>query len=239
MLFKTHKQIVSVRLAVMDDFFLTTCPRLWRTAKIIRFARENKRIYSTFGVYTLIREHTMKRIIKSLLATSCVLLVLNLSACKSKKIVVNPSSQIEQTPIREEPVEVAEEPVIAQEEPHKDPEPVAEKPNFNFTNVLFEFDSSVLKTESYAVLDNIVREMQKDPSVKFIINGHSSVEGTAEYNQSLSEDRANAVKLYIVNAGLPSENLIATGFGASKPVASNDTESGREQNRRVEISVVQ
>ena len=181
----------------------------------------------------------MKLIIKSLLATSCVLLVLHLSACKSKKIVVNPSSQIEQTPVREEPVEVVEEPVIAQEEPRRDPEPVVEKPNFNFKNVLFEFDSSVLKTESYMVLDNIVREMQKDPSANFIINGHSSVEGTAEYNQSLSEDRANAVKLYIVNAGVPSENLSARGFGASKPVASNDTESGREQNRRVEISVVQ
>ena len=109
----------------------------------------------------------MKRIIKSLLATSCVLLILNLSACKSKKIVVNPGSQIEQTPAQEEPVKVVEEPVIAQEEPRKDPEPVVEKPNFNFKNVLFEFDSSVLKTESYAVLDNVVREMQKDPSANF------------------------------------------------------------------------
>ncbi len=181
----------------------------------------------------------MKRIIKSLLATGCVLLILNLSACKSKKIVVNPSSQIEQTPVREEPVEVVEEPVIAQEEPSKDPEPVVEKPNYNFNNVLFEFDSSVLKTESYIVLDSIVREMQKDPSANFIINGHSSLEGTAEYNQSLSEDRANAVKLYIVNAGVRSENLRTNGFGATKPVESNDTENGREKNRRVEISVVQ
>lgn len=181
----------------------------------------------------------MKRIIKSLLAISCFLLVLNMSACKSKKIAVNPSSQIEQTPVQEKPVEVVEEPVIAQEEPRKDPEPAVAKPNFNFENVLFEFDSSVLKTESYAVLDNIVREMQKDPSANFIINGHSSLEGTAEYNQSLSEDRANAVKLYIVNAGMQSGNLSTRGFGSSKPVTSNDTESGREQNRRVEISVVQ
>ena len=181
----------------------------------------------------------MKRIIKSLLAISCALLVLNLSACKSKKIVINPSSQIEQMPVQEEPVEIVQEPVIAQEEPRKDPEPVVEKPNFNFKNVLFEFNSSVLKTESYTVLDNIVREMRKDKSANFIISGHSSIEGTAEYNQSLSEDRANAVMLYIVNAGVPSENLSARGFGSSKQVASNDTESGREQNRRVEISAVQ
>lgn len=181
----------------------------------------------------------MKRIIKSLLAISCALLVLNLSACKPKKIMINPGSQIEQTPVQEEPVEAVEEPVIVQEEPHKDPEPVVEKPNFNFKNILFEFNSSVLKTESYTVLDNIVREMQKDPSANFIINGHSSLEGTAEYNLSLSEDRANAVKRFIVNAGVPSENLSTKGLGASKPVASNDTESGREQNRRVEISVAQ
>jgi len=179
----------------------------------------------------------MKRI--SLLATSCALLVLSLSACKSKKIVIKPGSQIEQTPVREEPVERVEESVIAQEKPRKDPEPVVEKPSFTFKNVLFEFNSSVLKTGSYTVLDNIVREMLKDTSVNFTIDGHSSIEGTAEYNQSLSEDRANAVMLYIINAGVPSGNLSARGFGASKPVASNDTESGREQNRRVEISVVE
>src|SRR5690606_12767218 len=120
-----------------------------------------------------------------------------------------------------------------------DPEPVVEKPNFNFKNILFEFDSSVLKTESYRVLDNIVREMQKDQSAKFIINGHSSVDGTADYNQSPSEDTANAVKLYIDNAGVPCQNLSARGFGDSKPIASTDTESGREQNRRVEIAVLE
>ncbi len=179
----------------------------------------------------------MKRIIISISAIICILLALNISACKSKKIMVNPGSQIEQTPVREN--SVVEEPVIVQEEPGKDPEPVVEKPNLNFKNILFEFNSSVLKTESYIVLDNIVREMQKDPSASFIIDGHSSVEGTAEYNQSLSEDRASAVKLYIVNAGVPSKNISTRGFGASKPVASNVTESGREENRRVEISVVQ
>lgn len=182
----------------------------------------------------------MNHILKRILAMSFVLLIISLSACKSKKIVINPGSQIEQKPEREEPVEeIAEEPVIVPEAPREDTESVIEKPNFNFENVLFEFNSSVLKTESYAVLDAIVREMRKDTSANFIISGHSSVEGTAEYNQSLSEDRANAVKLYIVNAGVSSENLSARGFGASKPVASNDTEGGREQNRRVEISVVQ
>jgi len=166
-------------------------------------------------------------------------MVLNLSACKSKKVLINQNSQIEQTPVQEEPVEVVEEPVIVQEEPPKESKPVVEKPNFNFENVLFEFNSSVLKTESYSELDKIVREMRKDTSANFIINGHSSVEGTAEYNQSLSEDRANAVMLYIVNAGVPSENLSARGFGATKQVAPNDTESGRELNRRVEVSVVE
>lgn len=181
----------------------------------------------------------MKRIIKSLLATSCILLVLHLSACKSKKVLVNENAQVSQAPVREKPVEKVEEKPVVQEEPPKEPEPVVEKPDYNFENILFEFDSSVLKTESYAVLDNIIREMQKDSSAKFIINGHSSLEGTAEYNQSLSVDRANAVKLYITNAGMRPENLSAKGFGATKPVASNDTESGREQNRRVEISVVE
>lgn len=176
----------------------------------------------------------MKHRLTSFSAISCILLALSLTACKSKKLQVNPV-RVEQEPVQEEPV--VEESVVVEEEPRKEPEP--EKPNYNFKHVLFEFDSSILKTESYAVLDNIVREMRKDPSAKFTIDGHSSIEGTAEYNQSLSEDRANAVKVYIVNSGIPSENLSTRGFGASKPVASNDNESGREQNRRVEISVVE
>lgn len=126
------------------------------------------------------------------------------------------------------PEPVRQEPVAA-------PPVVVEKPNYDFNDVQFEHDSHVLKTESYRVLDRISREMLKDERAKFIIDGHASIEGTPEYNMTLSIDRANAVKVYLVNSGVRAENLEAKGYGSTRPVATNDTETGRTRNRRVEI----
>lgn len=161
------------------------------------------------------------------------LFTIAMQACKSKKMTVQPSAVVETK--KEEPVEEKQpEPAPVKEEA---PEPVVEKPNYNFKNILFEFDSGVLKTESYAVLDQIVREMKKDATAKFLINGHASIEGSPEHNMALSVDRANSVKLYLVNAGISADNLTSEGYGATKPVASNDTEDGRSLNRRVEIKL--
>lgn len=157
-------------------------------------------------------------------------------ACRSKMIVA-PSAEVEM--IDQDPVEEkVEETTVIIEEKTPEPAPVVEKPNFNFRNIQFEFDSSVLKTDSYDVLDGIAREMKKAPTTKFSINGHSSIEGTPEYNQSLSEDRANAVKLYLVNAGIKPDNLVTEGYGATKPASSNDTDSGKALNRRVEVKAI-
>ena len=156
-------------------------------------------------------------------------------SCKPKKVLVNESVEVNTVPAA-----VNETPPAAVVE-ERAPEVVApreEAPNYNFRNIQFELDSYVLKTESYAILDQVYREMRKDPNARFNINGHASVEGSAEYNQKLSVDRANAVKIYLVNSGVNSNNLTTVGFGATQPVASNDTESGRSLNRRVEIKVI-
>ena len=153
-------------------------------------------------------------------------------SCKPKKILVNESGTVER--VKEETPKVIEEaaktvtttPVQTAKE---------EAPNYTFKNILFEYDSHVLKTNSYSALDQIYREMRKDPNAKFVINGHASIEGTPEYNMSLSVDRANAVKIYLVNSGIPAENLTTKGFGSTQPSGSNETESGRALNRRVEI----
>lgn len=115
------------------------------------------------------------------------------------------------------------------------PEVAAAQPAFNYKNILFEFNSSVLKTSSYPVLDEIAREMRKYPDMKFALNGHSSAEGTETRNMTLSIDRATAVKSYLVTAGIDGRNLETKGFGESMPVNSNHTEFARQQNRRVEI----
>ena len=98
----------------------------------------------------------------------------------------------------------------------------------------FEFDSSVLKTESYATLDKLAKEL-RDNNASVTLDGYASAEGTEAYNLNLSKDRANAVKQYLVNAGVAASSINANGYGEANPIASNDTEAGRVQNRRVEI----
>jgi len=115
------------------------------------------------------------------------------------------------------------------------PEVAAPAPTFNYKNILFEFNSAVLKTSSYLTLDEIAREMKKYPDMKFNLNGHSSAEGTDTRNMTLSIDRATAVKSYLVSAGINGRNLESKGFGESTPLNTNNTEAARQQNRRVEI----
>lgn len=173
----------------------------------------------------------MKTLRTSLFLAAIGLLSFSFQSCKTKKAIAKPAPVERPAPVVEE-----KKPEPAPE-PKPAPAPEPEKPNYNFNNVQFEFNSGVLKTESFAVLDKIASEMKKDTSVKFIINGHSSIEGSAEHNMSLSVDRANSVKLYLQNAGVSSANLSIKGFGATQPTASNDTEEGRVLNRRVEVKL--
>ncbi|TDQ73333.1 OmpA family protein [Sphingobacterium yanglingense] len=103
-----------------------------------------------------------------------------------------------------------------------------------YAPIQFEFDSSVLKTESYGTLDKLAKEI-RDAKSSVTLNGYASSEGSEAYNVSLSKDRANAVKQYLVNAGVSASSINANGYGEANPIASNATEAGRVQNRRVEI----
>ena len=114
---------------------------------------------------------------------------------------------------------------------------VVEKP-FNYKNIQFEFNSSVLKTSSYAVLDEIGRQLKKKPSAVYQLNGHSSLEGSETRNMMLSVDRAIAVKAYLVNNGVRNVNLLIKGFGETMPMAPNTTEKNKALNRRVEIKPI-
>lgn len=168
-----------------------------------------------------------------ILAIAACLFITFSFSCAPKRMTVHPAAEVERedaTPVVVEkatPEPVKQEPVVTPV--------VAEKPNYAFSDIQFEYDSHVLKTNSYQVLDRIAREMLKDESAKFIIDGHASIEGTPEYNMTLSVDRANAVKVYLVNSGVRAANLQTKGYGATRPTSSNETESGRARNRRVEI----
>jgi outer membrane protein OmpA-like peptidoglycan-associated protein len=75
------------------------------------------------------------------------------------------------------------------------------------------------------------------PGLKIQLEGHTDSVGSDEYNQKLSEERAEAVREYLVSQGVPGDTVTAAGFGKSKPVADNSTAQGRQQNRRVEMVV--
>lgn len=102
--------------------------------------------------------------------------------------------------------------------------------------ILFDTDSATIKPESKATLDDITAVMKAHGDWTLVVEGHTDSTGGDAHNQQLSEQRAASVKSYLVNAGIPEARLKPQGFGATKPVAPNDTELGRAQNRRVELA---
>jgi outer membrane protein OmpA-like peptidoglycan-associated protein len=100
----------------------------------------------------------------------------------------------------------------------------------------FDSDSDHIKDESKPTLDKIVAMLKAKPDWKLTIEGHTDSTSTAAHNQDLSERRAAAVKTYLVAAGIDGARLSSAGFGATRPVAANDTALGRSQNRRVELT---
>lgn len=99
----------------------------------------------------------------------------------------------------------------------------------------FDTDSDGIKDESKPTLDKIVAMLKAKPDWKITIEGHTDSTSAPQHNQDLSERRAAAVKNYLHAAGIDGSRLTTAGFGATKPVVSNDSELGRAQNRRVEL----
>jgi outer membrane protein OmpA-like peptidoglycan-associated protein len=101
--------------------------------------------------------------------------------------------------------------------------------------MLFDTNSSYMKSEAHPLLDEVATILENNPQIKVEIQGYADNTGTAEYNQWLSERRAKRVMDYLVSKGIARERLQAKGYGSTRPVASNATEEGRAQNRRVEL----
>ena len=92
-----------------------------------------------------------------------------------------------------------------------------------------------IKPKYYPLLDQVVGILKKNPNMRLEIQGHTDNIGSASYNQELSQKRAEAVREYLMKAGISPSRLKAVGYGFRKPVASNDTPQGRAKNRRVEL----
>jgi outer membrane protein OmpA-like peptidoglycan-associated protein len=103
------------------------------------------------------------------------------------------------------------------------------------SDVTFAFDRSDIQPQFYKVLDEVSGTLNQYPSTTIDVVGHADSVGTDAYNQALSERRASSVASYLTSRGVLPARLYVAGMGERQPIASNDTEAGRAQNRRVEI----
>jgi len=129
----------------------------------------------------------------------------------------------------------APEPVAAPAPPPPPPpEPIKEKVTI-VLNVLFDTDKSIVKDEYYGEIKKVADFMNEFPDTVASIQGHTDEIGTKEYNQKLSENRANSVRQYLIDKfSIDGSRISAVGYGEDYPVAENDTVEGRQKNRRVE-----
>jgi OmpA-OmpF porin, OOP family len=88
------------------------------------------------------------------------------------------------------------------------------------------------------VLNDVARGLTSQKDLKVEIAGHTDSKGSNAYNQRLSDDRAGSVKTYLISQGVSPAQLVSRGYGEEQPVATNDTDAGRAQNRRVEFRVL-
>jgi outer membrane protein OmpA-like peptidoglycan-associated protein len=105
-------------------------------------------------------------------------------------------------------------------------------------NIFFDTGKSTLRPESYAELGILYQLLADNPKMRIEISGHTDNKGGAAYNQKLSESRAKAVVDYLISKGIQANRLEYKGYGFNQPIAPNDTEAGRQQNRRTEFKVI-
>lgn len=107
--------------------------------------------------------------------------------------------------------------------------------------VQFEFNSAKIMAVSHSLLDEVAKVIKENPQIKKIqVEGHASSEGSDDHNLKLSDRRAKAVMKYLSGSGgIDKKMLSAKGYGESNPIASNDTEDGKEKNRRVEFTITE
>jgi OmpA-OmpF porin, OOP family len=105
-------------------------------------------------------------------------------------------------------------------------------------NIFFDYNQASMNNESFAELDRLVELMVQNPNMKIEISGHTDSEGADAYNLKLSQDRATTVENYLLGKNISKTRVVTKGYGESKPLASNDTEAGKAQNRRVEFKIL-
>ena len=105
-------------------------------------------------------------------------------------------------------------------------------------NIFFDTDRVEIKARSEPELQKVISFLHENPDIRITINGHTDNVGTPAYNQTLSANRAQAVYNYLVNANIASDRLAFRGYGQDKPIADNNSEAGRQKNRRIAFEIL-
>lgn len=154
-----------------------------------------------------------------------------------RKQVPDSTTMIAAKPADQKPVVAPNAPPIDQQPVLVEGKSVRADSLIVLSEVLFEVNSYKLKPELFSQLDSLASFMQRNPSTRIEISGHTDATGKEAHNLRLSENRADAVAEYIVDKGVATSRVTFNGYGSSKPIAPNDTEQGRRKNRRVEILI--
>ena len=109
---------------------------------------------------------------------------------------------------------------------------------YELKNVFFDTDKATLKPISFTALSNLLEVMKLKPNMIVEISGHTDNVGDNTHNLKLSKDRAESVKAYLVKNKIAENRIITKGYGADKPISDNDTQEGRQQNRRTEVKII-
>jgi len=104
--------------------------------------------------------------------------------------------------------------------------------------VNFDFNKADIRPDARPVLDEAIRTLKEAGDVRVSVEGHTDSVGSNSYNEGLSVRRAKSVAAYLARGGISADRLEISGYGETRPVASNDTADGRAQNRRVELNVL-
>jgi outer membrane protein OmpA-like peptidoglycan-associated protein len=105
-------------------------------------------------------------------------------------------------------------------------------------NIFFDFDKATIRSESANELDRLIKLLTENPTLKIELGSHTDSKGSDDYNQKLSQARSQSVVTYLINKGISTDRLVAKGNGETVPVATNDTEAGRQENRRNEFKIL-
>lgn len=105
-------------------------------------------------------------------------------------------------------------------------------------NIFFDFDKATIRPESANELDRLIKLLTENPTLKIELGSHTDSKGSDDYNQKLSQSRSQSVVTYLIGKGISTDRLVAKGYGETMPVATNDTDAGRQENRRTEFKIL-